>query len=151
MEDKAIRLINVIQTDFPIETRPYLAIANVLGMTEDEVISLIKQLKETGYIRRLGGIFDSRSLGYTSRLCAMQVEESRVEETASIINSYQGVTHNYLRNHQYNIWFTLITPSEIDMERILSEIKHLSGISDIMVLDALKTFKIRVNFNLGGS
>ncbi|MDF2614371.1 MAG: hypothetical protein K0S71_2157 [Clostridia bacterium] len=150
MESKAIELLNKIQADFPIETRPYLAIARELQMTEEEVINLIKQLKETGYIRRLGGIFDSRSLGYTSRLCAMHVDKGEIEETAKLVNSYPGVTHNYLRNHHYNMWFTLIAPSNEDLEHRVNEIKEKCGNRDMMVLDASKTFKINVNFNVEG-
>lgn len=149
MEAKTRNLLNKIQTDFPVVSRPFLAIANELDMTEDEVITRIKHLKETGYIRRLGGVFNSKSLGYTSTLCAMKVPEDRIEQVTSIVNSYGSVTHNYLRSHCYNMWFTLTAPSKSDIKAILNEIKVQSGVMDTMVLEGIKTFKIKVNFNLG--
>ena len=151
MESKIKRLLNKIQEDFPISSRPYLEIAHQLGMTEEEVLESIKELKKAGYIRRLGGVFDSRSLGYTSSLCAMKVEPSDVDKVGGRISSYIGVTHNYLRNHDYNMWFTITAPSEVHIQQIIHEIKSESGIDEIMVLEAVKTFKIKVNFDLMGA
>lgn len=150
MDDRARRLLNKLQTDFPLESRPFLVLGNALNMTEEEVILLIKQLKDEGYIRRLGGIFDSKSLGYTSALCAMEVPEDRIEEAAYIVNSYQGVTHNYLRSHRYNMWFTLTVPDAESIRSIADAIKYKAKINHIMVLRAVSTFKIRVNFNIEG-
>jgi DNA-binding Lrp family transcriptional regulator len=138
----------MLQEDFPVEPRPFLALANKMNITEGEVIELIKEYKEVGYIRRLGGVFDSKSLGYKSTLCAMEVPECKIEEAANIINSYPGVTHNYLRNHKYNIWFTLTAQSIESIERIIEEIKLKTGIDNIINLTSTRTFKIKVNFNI---
>lgn len=143
-------LLNIMQDDFPIESRPFLTLANKLDMTEEEVIELIKKFKELGYIRRLGGVFDSGRLGYTSTLCAVEVPEERVEEVASIINGYSGVTHNYLRMHKYNMWFTLTVSTSESIEDTLEEIKNSIKINNILVLNSLNTFKIKVNFNVEG-
>ncbi len=151
MEENATKLLNIIQNEFPLESRPFLALANQLNMTEEEVIEIIKQSKENGYIRRLGGVFDSKSLGYTSTLCAVQVPEHRIEEVTNIINSYPGVTHNYLRNHNYNMWFTLTAQSIKRLEAIVNEIKSKTGIINIIVLPSTNTFKIKVNFNIEGT
>ncbi|WP_070000021.1 siroheme decarboxylase subunit alpha [Cellulosilyticum sp. I15G10I2] len=150
MEDNARRLLNKLQIDFPLESRPFLTIAKELDMTEDEVILLINQLKNKGYIRRLGGVFDSKRLGYSSTLCAMEVPEDRIEEVACMINSYQGVTHNYLRSHGYNMWFTLTALDINSIRDIVDEIKYKTKINHVMVLSAVNTFKIRVNFNIKG-
>lgn len=151
MEENATKLLNIIQNEFPLESRPFLVLANQLNMTEEKVIEIIKQSKENGYIRRLGGVFDSKSLGYTSTLCAAQVSEHRIEEVTNIINSYPGVTHNYLRNHNYNMWFTLTAQSIKWLEVIVNEIKSRTGITNIIVLPSTNTFKIKVNFNIEGT
>ncbi|MFL0197224.1 Lrp/AsnC family transcriptional regulator [Clostridium sp. WILCCON 0269] len=150
MEQKVMDLLNIIQNDFPVESRPFLTLANKLDMTEEEVIELVKGFKESGYIRRLGGVFDSSKLGYTSTLCAMEVPKDRIEEVAAIINNYSGVTHNYLRIHKYNMWFTLTAPSSQSIEDTIEEIKNSTTINDIMILTSLNTFKIKVNFNVKG-
>ncbi|MDW7674182.1 MAG: Lrp/AsnC family transcriptional regulator, partial [Bacillota bacterium] len=94
------------------------------------------------------GIFDSKKLGYKSTLCAIKVPEDRIEEVTEIVNSYNGVTHNYLREHQYNMWFTLIAPSDDSIQEILREMKVMTGIDDIINLPAINFFKINVNFDL---
>jgi len=144
--DRAI--LNRIQKDFPVHSRPYLEIASQLAVSEEEVIERICKLKTAGLIRRLGGIFDSRKLGYTSTLCAIKVPEERIQEVADLINYYPGVTHNYLRNHSYNIWFTYIAPSEEDIKNALGEIKKKTQIEDLLYLPATNFFKINVNFSL---
>lgn len=151
MNENAVNLLNIIQDDFPLESRPFLALANKLNMTEEDVIEVIKEFKKEGYIRRLGGVFDSKGLGYKSTLCAAQVPKDRVKEVASIINSYSGVTHNYLRNHSYNMWFTLTAPSTEQLELIFDEIKSKTNVDDIIPLTSTNTFKIRVNFNVEGA
>jgi DNA-binding Lrp family transcriptional regulator len=151
VEEKEAKLLNVIQDKFPLESRPFLTLANQLDMTEEEVIEIIRLLKEKGYIRRIGGVFDSKNLGYSSTLCAMEVPEDRIEEVTSIVNSYSGVTHNYLRNNKYNMWFTLTAPSIKKLEIVIDEIKSKTKIENLIVLNSTNTFKIKVNFNLEGA
>ena len=141
-------LLNLIQSDFPIESRPFLKIANNLEITEIQVIDMIKQLKDKKYIKRIGGIFDSRKLGYYSTLCAIKVPLDRVTEVAKLININSGVTHNYIRSHSYNMWFTVITPSIEDVKEFLNDIKVKTGIEDIIELPVVKLFKINVTFNI---
>ncbi|QNB48108.1 AsnC family transcriptional regulator [Thermanaerosceptrum fracticalcis] len=142
-------LLTLIQSDFPISPRPYLDLAIQLGITEEEVITRLRKMSEEGLIRRIGAIFDSRALGYTSTLCAMEVPEERIAETARVINSYPGVTHNYTRQHDYNLWFTLITPSPEVLQQIIGEIEKKTGLK-VYNLPALKLFKIKVNFTVPG-
>lgn len=150
MDDDMKQILNVIQSDFSLESRPFLKLANQLNITEEEVILSIAELKRLGYIRRLGGVFDSRNLGYRSVLCALSVPEDKIFEVAEMINTYHGVTHNYLRNHEYNMWFTLTAPTSTYLTNILEEIKIKTNIQEIMTLNALNTFKIKVNFKLKG-
>jgi len=142
------QLLNNIQENFPIGSRPYLKLAQKLGISEKEVISKINYFKKKGIIRRLGGIFDSKKLGYDSTLCAIKVPKSRINEVAEIINSIPGVTHNYLREHRYNMWFTLIAPCNEAINQILVKIKCDTGIEDIINLPTVKLFKINVYFDL---
>lgn len=142
------KLLNLIQTNFPLVPEPYKYIGEVLGITEEEVILRIKKLQENGVIRRLGGIFDSRKLGYSGALCAMQVPEARIEEVAAVVNSFPGVTHNYIREHSFNMWFTLLAQSKEEMGDILNLIRQRTGIDEIITLPAESIFKIRVNFDL---
>lgn len=151
MQSNYNKLLNIIQNDFPVEPRPYLSIANQLGISETEVLEMIKELKEQGIIRRLGGIFDSKNLGYVGALCAMEVSENKIGEVSQIVNSYACVTHNYLRNHKYNMWFTMILPSRSILESHINEIKNKTGINEIMILNSLQTFKINVNLNIKGA
>jgi Transcriptional regulators len=148
MDKEYTELLNSIQDSFPLEPRPYLAIAKKLNMTEEEVIKSIKKLKDSGDIRRIGGVFNSKKLGFSSTLCAIKVPKERIEEVAELINSYEGVTHNYLRNHSYNMWFTVIAFSEEEIKRFINEIKYRTGIVDILYLPSRRMFKIKVDFHV---
>lgn len=144
--DKAI--LNRIQSDFPVAKRPYLEIAKELNLSEDEVIQRVSSLKSQGIIRRIGGNFVPGKLGFVSTLCAGKVPEDQIDRFAQVVNSYPGVTHNYIRGNSYNIWFTFIAPSMDAISQCLSEISEKTGISDIISLPATKVFKIRAHFDL---
>ena len=147
--DEMDRLIlNEIQSHFPLETRPYRVLAEKLGFSEDEVMQRVQTMKDQEIIRRIGANFNSRKLGYTSTLCAAHVQPEQMEGFVEIVNGYLGVTHNYRRDHHYNIWFTLIASSEQEIERILREITQESGVGEIISLPAEKVFKIQVDFEM---
>jgi DNA-binding Lrp family transcriptional regulator len=146
LRDKNI--LNEIQSDFPVTSRPFLEIGNRFGMSEDEVIVRIRRLKEDGIIRRIGGNFNSRKLGFTSTLCAAKVPDEKITEFVEAVNSYKGVTHNYLRKNPYNIWFTFIAPDMAAIENYLNEIALKTGVRDILNLPAEKMFKIKVDFEV---
>lgn len=142
------RLLNLIQSNFPLVSEPYRELGEELGIGEDEVISRIRRLGENGVIRRLGGIFDSRKLGYSGTLCAMKVPGEKIKEAAAVVNAFPGVTHNYLREHAFNMWFTVLAESKEQLEEILRQIRESVGIEEIITLPAENIFKIRVNFDL---
>ena len=144
--DKAV--LNMIQSEFPVSSRPYRDMADRLNLTEDDVFDRVESLRARGIIRRLGGVLDSGRLGYVSALAAMKAPADRIDQVADAISSYPGVTHNYLRDDVYNIWFTLICHGKRDLDRTIDEMKERSGISDVLVLPATKTFKIRAVFRL---
>lgn len=140
-------LLNIVQTDFPITARPYETLASLTGTTEQEAWKRIQAFRKEGIIRRLGGVFDSHRLGYKSTLCAAKVPENKVQILADLLMGIPGVTHNYLRNHDYNIWFTLIAASEKEVEKTLTIIKGLIGTDEVYSLPALRLFKISVDFD----
>lgn len=144
------QLLNIIQKDFPINQKPFEIVANKLGISETEVIERIKSLKAEGIIRRIGGSFNSKKLNYTSALCGAKVPQNRLDKAIEVINSFGEVTHNYLRDHEYNVWFTLIAESQERIDAILEEIKKQIDQIEIMNLPAINLFKINVNFNLNG-
>ena len=148
MDRNSKDLLNLIQSNFPLESRPFLKIANELNISENQVIDIIKELKNNGYIKRIGGIFDAKKLGYYSTLCAIKVPKERIAEVAKLINSNNGVTHNYIRNHSYNMWFTVIAPFIEEIKEFLNDIKINTAIEEIIELPAVNLFKINVNFNI---
>lgn len=148
MDEVDKKILNIIQTGFPITPRPYAELAARVGLVEDEVVERIRRLKADGVVRRVGATFDSSRLGYASTLCAMQVPAERVDEVAEVIGAYDNVTHNYLRDDRFNVWFTVIAESEERIEAVLDEIRAKTGISIIMNLPATRLFKVKVAFDL---
>ena len=144
--DRAI--LNRIQSDFPMTSRPYMSVADEVGISEDDVLNRLARLKEIGIIRRIGGNFVPNKLGFVSTLCAAKVPEDMIESFAKVVNRYPGVTHNYLRDNKYNIWFTFIAPSMEVIEANLKNISKETKISDIINLPATKVFKIKAHFDL---
>lgn len=144
--DKSI--LNRIQSNFPLSPRPYNDIARELKLEEKDVIQRVRHLKENGIIRRIGGNFVPGKLGFVSTLCAGHVPEDRIEQFTSVVNTYPGVTHNYLRDNHYNIWFTFIAPSEEIIDQYLIEISKKTGVTAILNLPATKVYKIRAHFDL---
>lgn len=141
-------LLNLLQSQLPLTDRPFADLAGRLGSDEQTVLSRLKELKAAGYIRRVGAFFDSAKLGYGGTLVALKVEPERLPEVAQAINSYPGVTHNYERESEYNLWFTLLTPQADMRRRILSEVGKMSGVKAMMDLPAQEKYKINVQFAL---
>ena len=141
-------ILNRIQSDFPITQRPYLSIANDLGITENEVLKCVSSLKENGIIRRIGGNFVPEKLGFVSTLCAAEVPEDKIDIFSETVNQYPEVTHNYERNNKYNIWFTIIAPSVEEIEKKLAAISEKTGVHHILNLPASRVFKIKAHFEL---
>ena len=148
LDEKDKRILNRIQTRFPITLRPFKSIAEELEMTEGEVISRVKKLKEDGVIRRIGGNFVPEKVGFVSTLCAAKVPEVAIDRFAAVVNRYSGVTHNYQRDHEVNIWFTFIAPSMEEIEANLKKISRETGVNDILNLPATRVFKIKAKFDL---
>jgi DNA-binding Lrp family transcriptional regulator len=141
-------ILNRIQSDFPITNRPYQTLAKELGLDEATIIERVRKLKNSGIIRRIGGNFSPEKLGFQSTLCAAKVPEDKIEFFCNVVNAYDGVTHNYQRNHFYNVWFTFIAPTMDDIKSYLEQIKQKTGLHQILNLPATHVFKIKAQFSV---
>lgn len=148
MDDIDRKLLNLIQEDFPIAAEPFAEVGARLGIGEAEVLRRVARLKEEGIIRRIGAVFDLRKLGFVSTLCAARVPEEKMNAFVAAVNAHPGVTHNYRRDDDYNVWFTLIASGEEALEASLAEIRRETGIGDILSLRAVRTFKINASFEV---
>jgi len=145
-------LLYEMQNAFPMTERPFREVAKKLETTEETILSMVRELKEEKIIRQTSAIFDTKRLGYTSSLVAFKVAPEAVEDAAEIINRHPGVSHNYLRNHDYNIWFTMaVAPdSVLGLEKTIEILKEQTGAEDAITLPTLKMFKISVKMDTTG-
>lgn len=141
--DKTI--LNQIQKHFPVCRRPFAELGKRVGLSEDEALQRVRRLKDEGYIRRIGGVFDTPKLGFFSTLVAAKVLPDRLEDVAEYVNQFNGVTHNYQRDHAFNLWFTVTAQSEKDADNFLDEIRSLDGMEKLLKLPAEKIYKIELN------
>ncbi len=153
LDDLDKRLLNLMQGRFPIADRPYQSVAAEAGMTEDEAMQRVRYLLEQRIIRQVTPIFDTRALGYSSMLVAAKVDPENPWRAAQVINEHPGVSHNYLRNHEFNIWFTIATEpgSPLGLEGTLDVLARVAGAESIRQLPTLKLFKIRMDLEMEGS
>ncbi|SMP48890.1 Lrp/AsnC family transcriptional regulator [Fibrobacter sp. UWB10] len=143
-------LLSVIQDAFPLEERPYQVLAEQLGSDEQSVFAAVENLRQSGIIRRIGGVYDSKALGFISRLCAGKVpstvsgaaDDSALEKFAAVVNVIPAITHNYVRSHEYNVWFTVIAQSEAEIQKIVDEVCANTELHDVHILNATEKFKI---------
>jgi DNA-binding Lrp family transcriptional regulator len=144
------RLLNLLQGSFPIAERPYEHVAGLAGVPEDEVLTRTKRLVDERIIREVTPIFDTRVLGYSSMLVAAKVDAENPWRAAKVINSHPGVSHNYLRDHDFNIWFTIATEpgSALGLERTLEVLQRLTGAESVRQLPTLRLFKIRMDLEM---
>jgi DNA-binding Lrp family transcriptional regulator len=139
-----------MQGSFPIEPRPYAAVASQAGISEQETLDRVRHLLDERIIRQVTPIFDTRALGFSSMLVAAKVDPENPWRAANIINAHPGVSHNYLRNHEFNIWFTIATEpdSPLGLEQTLEVLAALAGAESIRQLPTLKLFKIRMDLEM---
>ncbi len=152
LDDTDKRLLNLMQGQFPIASRPYQHVASLAGRSEEEVMRRVKHLLDERIIRQVTPIFDTRALGYASMLVAAKVDPENPWRAANVINEHPGVSHNYLRNHEFNIWFTIATEPEsaLGLEGTLQRLAELAGAESIRQLPTLKLFKIRMDLDMEG-
>lgn len=141
-------ILNEIQWSFPLVSEPYKELANRFHVTNDEMKKRISNLKSIGVLRQLSAIFDTRKLGYKSSLVAMAIDSDKLDSVANQVNRHPGVSHNYERNHEYNLWFTLATPPGSDLKTEVDKFGKLAGIKKIRLLPTIKLFKIGVKLDM---
>jgi DNA-binding Lrp family transcriptional regulator len=146
------KLLNLMQGSFPIAQRPYLRVAELAGVAETEVMSRVQRLLDKRIIRQVTPIFDTRALGYSSMLVAAKVDPEHPHRAASVINEHPGVSHNYLRNHEFNLWFTIATEpdSKLGLEGTLEVLAREAGAESVRQLPTLRLFKIRMDLEMEG-
>ena len=154
MNDLSQKLLAIIQDGFPLVERPYKALAETLNVSEQEVLDAVEMLRVSGVIRRIGGVYDSKKLGFISRLCAGMVptssqdfsteshDETPMEKFAAVVMGEPAITHNYIRSHEYNVWFTVIAENEAAIETVVERVCAKTELHDVHVLSATKKFKI---------
>jgi DNA-binding Lrp family transcriptional regulator len=152
LDDLDRRLLNLMQGSFPLEPRPYARVAELAEVSEDEVLARVRQLSDDRIIRQVTPIFDTRALGYSSMLVAAKVDPENPQRAAKVINAHPGVSHNYLRNHEFNLWFTIATEpdSPLGLEGTLEVLARESGATSVRQLPTLKLFKIRMDLEMEG-
>ncbi len=152
LDDLDKRLLNLMQGQFPIAPRPYQHVAGEAGRTEEDVMARVRTLLQERIIRQVTPIFDTRALGYSSMLVAAKVDPENPWRAANIINAHPGVSHNYLRNHEFNIWFTIATEpdSPLGLQGTLDVLAREAGAESVRQLPTLKLFKIRMDLEMEG-
>ena len=153
MTTKAMEMVdreicNVIQSDFPLVERPFLKIAENLGVSEDEVMERIIELKRKNVVRQIGAIFDTRRLGYKTTLVAMRIPDESLDAAAQIINRHPGVSHNYARDGRFNLWFTLAVSPFENLDQTLDRMAKETGAEATRKMPTIRFFKIGVNFDM---
>ncbi|MEE8255232.1 MAG: Lrp/AsnC family transcriptional regulator [Nitrosopumilaceae archaeon] len=141
-------ILNEIQWIFPLVSQPYHEIAKKFDISTDVVKKRLTNLKQTGILRQLSAIFDTRRLGYKSSLVALEIEPDKLDYVAHQINRHPGVSHNYERNHQFNLWFTLAVPPGFDLKTEVDKFSKLEGIKKIRLLPTIQLFKIGVKLDM---
>jgi DNA-binding Lrp family transcriptional regulator len=153
LDDLDKRLLNLMQGRFPLEPRPYAAVASQAGVSEEDVLARVGRLVDYRIIREITPIYDTRALGYSSMLVAAKVDAEHPQRAAQVINEHPGVSHNYLRNHEFNLWFTLAVEedSRLGLQGTLDVLQRLTGAESIRQLPTLKLFKIRMDLEMEGA
>jgi DNA-binding Lrp family transcriptional regulator len=148
MDEIDKKLLNILQKEFPLTEYPFAAVAGKCGIDEEEVLIRIGRLKKEGIIRRIGAVFDGAKLGRAGTLCAARVPEDKIGDFVRVINAEKGVTHNYRRRNEYNIWFTVNMATSDKLDEFLEHVKEKTGVTDILDMRAVKTFKIDASMEM---
>ena len=144
------KLLDLLQAKFPLTRKPYADLGLSLGITEDEVIRRIGELKTKGLVRQISPVLEARCLGYKTTLVAMRVSETQLAKAAELISKHPGVSHAYERDHHFNLWFTLAVPAAVEMEAELQRLAEPIKAEVVFALPAVRVFKLRAYFGSDG-
>jgi DNA-binding Lrp family transcriptional regulator len=148
VDEKSQLLLNVMQDEVPLVDRPYKALGEKIGLSEDDVVARVRKLKDDGVLRQVSTIFDTRSLGYHSSLVACKAPEGKADQVAEILNQHPGVSHNYARRHDFNIWFTIAVPGNSSLQAHVDVLQAESGAQSIRLMPTLRLFKIGMKLDM---
>lgn len=148
LDERDQQLLNIIQTQFPLVARPFAALGDRLGESELDVLRRYQRLKDIRVIRQVSAIFDTRRLGYKTSLVATAADEREVDEAAAVISDHPGVSHNYRRNHEFNLWWTIAVPPDMELQTHVNALHRLSGAKSTRALPTLKLYKIGVDLDV---
>ncbi len=151
LDDLDRELLNAVQWDFPLDARPFAVLAERLGVDEPTVRARVAKVKEAGVLRQLSAIFDTRALGYSSALVAAKVDADRIDDAAAVVSEHPGVSHNYTRNHDYNLWYTVAVPPGASLDAHIDMLHDESGALVTRKLPTLKLYKIGVKLDMTGN
>lgn len=144
-------LLDLMQEDFPLVRRPYAALGERLGISEQDALARLKEARAAGVIRQICAIYDTKALGYSSALVAMRVAPERLAHAAAVVNAHPGVSHNYKRNHDFNMWFTVAMPPGHDLDAVIDRLHVLAGAESTRPMPTLVLFKIGVTLDMSGA
>jgi DNA-binding Lrp family transcriptional regulator len=150
LNDLDQRLLNEMQDRFPLVREPFAALARTTGASEAEVIASLKAMRASGVLRQVSPIFDTKALGYQTSLVAMRVPEARLKQAADIVNAHPGVSHNYKRTHEFNMWFTIAVPPGSDLQAHVDALHRMACAESTRMLPTLRLFKIGVTLDMTG-
>jgi DNA-binding Lrp family transcriptional regulator len=148
LDDIDRKILTELQGNLPVVKQPFKDVADRAGITENEFFERVKHLTDAGIIRKFGLRIDSKKVGFKSTLVAMKVAPEKLEETAAKLSEYEFVTHNYARDHEYNLWFTIIERDEDALKEAIERIEHEVEFEDMLNLPVLRKFKINVRFDI---
>jgi len=144
------QLLNEMQDKFPLVGEPFAALAVRVGVPEDEAIERIAAMRESGVLRQVSPIFDTKALGYATSLVAMSVPEEKLKHAAKVVNAHPGVSHNYKRTHHFNMWFTIAVPPGAELQAHVDALHRLAGATSTRMLPTLRLYKIGVTLDMTG-
>ena len=148
IDEKSQLLLNLMQDEVPLVDRPFKALGQRLELSEDEIVARVQDLKDRKILRQVSTIFDTRSLGYQSSLVACKAPEGKADEVAEVLNQHPGVSHNYARKHDFNIWFTIAVPGNSSLQAHVDVLQEKSGAQSIRLMPTLRLFKIGMKLDM---
>ena len=150
LDETTARVLNELQDHFPLVERPYAEVGARLGLTEDETLTRLREARAAGVVRQVCAIYDTKALGYSSALVAARVPTDQLEHAAAVVNAHPGVSHNYRRNHDFNMWYTVAMPPGHDLSEVVQRLGVLSGAESMRQMPTLRLFKIGVTLDMAG-
>ena len=151
LSDTTRALLDLMQDEFPLLARPYEALGARLGISEDETLAHLAEARAAGVVRQICAIFETKALGYSSALVAMRIAPDQLKRAVAVLNAHPGVSHNYRRNHDFNVWFTVAMPPGHDLEAVIQRLGELTGAESTRLMPTLHLFKIAVTLDMTGT